>query len=94
VPTSGFELRFIEFSGVSRNTVRGRIQDPGSTRMQLRVRDINAAIAAFKRFGGEVVSTGGKPLDLPAGNNTLKVAIVRDPNNLFVVLIESPPPAG
>ena len=91
VPTSGFELRFIEFSGVDKKTVQGRVQDPGSTRMQLRVRDIDAAIAVFKRFGGEVVSTGGKPLDLPAGNNTLKVAIVRDPNNLFVVLIQSPP---
>jgi predicted enzyme related to lactoylglutathione lyase len=94
VPASGFELRFVEFSGVDKKTVQGRVQDPGSTRMQLRVRDIDAAIAAFKRFGGEVVSTGGKPLDLPAGNNKLKVAIVRDPNNLFVVLIESPPPAG
>jgi predicted enzyme related to lactoylglutathione lyase len=94
VPTSGFELRFIEFSGVDKKTVQGRVQDPGSTRMQLRVRDIDAAIAVFKRFGGEVVSTGGKPLDLPAGNNKLKVAIVRDPSNLFVVLIESPPPAG
>jgi catechol 2,3-dioxygenase-like lactoylglutathione lyase family enzyme len=91
VPTSGFELRFIEFSGVDKKTVQGRVQDPGSTRMQLRVRDIDAAIGVFKRFGGEVVSTGGKPLDLPAGNNTLKVAIVRDPNNLFIVLIESPP---
>ena len=94
VPTSGFELRFIEFSGVDKKTVQGRVQDPGSTRMQLRVRDIDAAIAVFKRFGGEVVSTGGKPLDLPAGNSKLKVAIVRDPSNLFVVLIESPPPAG
>jgi hypothetical protein len=28
---------------------------------------------------------------LPAGNATLEVAIVRDPNNLFVVLIEAPP---
>ena len=93
VPTSGFEVRFIEFSGVDKKTVQGRVQDPGSTRMQLRVRDIDAAIAVFKRFGGEVVSTGGKPLDLPAGNNKLKVAIVRDPSNLFVVLIESPPPA-
>ena len=94
VPTSGFELRFIEFSGVDKKAVQGRVQDPGSTRMQLRVRDIDATIAVFRRFGGEVVSTGGKALDLPAGNNKLKVAIVRDPNNLFVVLIESPPPAG
>ena len=91
VPTSGLMYDFVDFKGVERKNVQGRIQDFGSTRVQLRVRDIEAAIAAFKRFGGEVVSTGGKSLALPAGNSTLKVAIVRDPNNLFVVLIEAPP---
>jgi catechol 2,3-dioxygenase-like lactoylglutathione lyase family enzyme len=91
VSGSGLMYDFVDFKGVQRSDVRGRIQDFGSTRVQLRVRDIDAAIAAFERFGGEVVSTGGKPLELPAGNSTLKVAIVRDPNNLFVVLIETPP---
>jgi catechol 2,3-dioxygenase-like lactoylglutathione lyase family enzyme len=94
VPTSGLMFDFVDFKGVDRRSVQGRIQDFGSTRLQLRVRDIDAAIDAFERFGGEVVSTGGRPLELPAGNSTLKVAIVRDPNNLFVVLIESPPPVG
>jgi hypothetical protein len=92
VPTSGIVIEFVEFAAAKR--VQGRIQDPGSTRMQLRVNDIEETIAAFKRFGGEVVSTGGVPLDLPAGNSTLKVAIVRDSNNLFVVLIQAPPPAA
>ena len=82
---------FVDFKGLERRSVIGRIQDFGSTRVQLRVRDVDAAIEAFKRYGGEVVSTGGKPLALPAGNSTLKVAIVRDPNHLFVVLIEAPP---
>jgi catechol 2,3-dioxygenase-like lactoylglutathione lyase family enzyme len=91
VPTSGLMFDFIDFKGLDRRTVQGRIQDFGSTRVQLRVRDVDAAIAAFERYGGEVVSTGGKALDLPAGNSTLKVAIVRDPNNLFVVLIGTPP---
>jgi len=94
VPASGLMYDFVDFKGVERKRVQGRIQDFGSTRVQLRVRDIDAAIAAFERFGGQVVSTGGRPLDLPAGNTTLKVAIVRDPNNLFVVLIQAPPPAG
>jgi hypothetical protein len=31
-------------------------------------------------------------MDLPAGPNTIKVAVVRDPNDLFVVLIQAPPP--
>jgi catechol 2,3-dioxygenase-like lactoylglutathione lyase family enzyme len=90
VPASGLMYDFVDFDGVQRSTVAGRIQDFGSTRVQLRVRDLAAAIAAFERAGGEVVSTGGRPLALPAGNSTLNVAIVRDPNNLFVVLIEAP----
>jgi len=93
VPTSGIMYDFVDFKGAGSKSVAGRIQDFGSTRVQLRVRDINAAIAALKAAGGEVVSTGGKPLALPAGNSTLQVAIVRDANNLFVVLIEAPPPA-
>jgi catechol 2,3-dioxygenase-like lactoylglutathione lyase family enzyme len=92
VPSSGLMYDFVDFRGVERKTVQARIQDFGSTRVQLRVRDIDAAIAAFKRYGGEVVSTGGQPLKMQAGNSTLEVAIVRDPNNLFVVLIEAPPP--
>ncbi len=92
VPSSGLMYDFVDFKGTERRTVQGRIQDFGSTRVQLRVRDIDAAIAAFERFGGEVVSTGGRPLALPAGNSTLEAVIVRDPNNLFVVLIEAPPP--
>jgi catechol 2,3-dioxygenase-like lactoylglutathione lyase family enzyme len=89
--TSGIKIQLVEFAGA--RAVAGRIQDFGSTRMQIRVNDIEEAIAAFKRFGGEVVSTGGVALDLPAGNGVLKVAIVRDPNNLFVVLIQAPPAA-
>jgi hypothetical protein len=29
--------------------------------------------------------------DLPAGNTTLKVGIVRHPDGLFIVLIQAPP---
>jgi catechol 2,3-dioxygenase-like lactoylglutathione lyase family enzyme len=96
VPTSGLVFELMDFKGVDRKTVHGRIQDPGSTRMQLQVRDVDAAIAALKQAGGAVQSTGGKSMDLPAGPNTIKVAMVRDPNDLFVVLIQAatPPPAA
>jgi catechol 2,3-dioxygenase-like lactoylglutathione lyase family enzyme len=93
IPGSGLVFEVMEFEGVPRQTVAGRIQDPGSTRIQLRVRDVDDTIAALAPFGGTVVSTGGQPLDLPAGNRTLKVAIAREPDNLFLVLIETPPPA-
>lgn len=94
VPTTGLVFELIDFKGVERRTVRGNIQDPGSTRVQLQVRDVDAAIAAFERAGGTVVSTGGKTVELPGrGSATTKVAIVRDPSNLFLVLLQAAAPA-
>jgi predicted enzyme related to lactoylglutathione lyase len=91
VPTSGLQFTLIDFRGVERKTVRAGVEDPGSTRIQLRVSDIEAAVAALGKAGGEFVSTGGKPLDLPAGQGTIKVGIERDPDNMFLVMIEAPP---
>lgn len=92
VPASGLVFEVMDYANIDRAVVRGRLQDPGSTRMQLRVRDVDAAVAELEKGGGTVVSTGGRPLELPIPNGSLKVAIVREPDNLFVVLIESPPP--
>src|SRR5262245_44610610 len=92
VPTTGLVFELIDFKGVDRRTVRGNIQDPGSTRIQLQVRDVDAAIAALKQAGSTVISTGGATVDLPGrGGSTTKVAIVRDPDNLFLVLLQAAP---
>jgi catechol 2,3-dioxygenase-like lactoylglutathione lyase family enzyme len=92
VPGSAVVLELMELTGIDRRTVSGSIQDPGSTRMQLQVRDLDAAIQAVVRAGGSVISTGGKPVELPAGRGAaIRAAIVRDPDNLFLVLIEARP---
>jgi hypothetical protein len=47
----------------------------------------------LKAAGGTVISTGGATVDLPGrGGTVTKTAIVRDPNNLFLVLIQTAPP--
>jgi len=89
VPGSGLVIEFVQFTARTR-TVAGRIQDPGSTRLQLQVRDLDAAIKAVVAAGGQVVSTGGMPVELPGGRGAaIRAAIVRDPDNLFLVLIQS-----
>jgi catechol 2,3-dioxygenase-like lactoylglutathione lyase family enzyme len=89
VPGSGLAIEFVQFNTGAR-TVAGRIQDPGSTRLQLQVRELDAAVQAFVRAGGHVVSTGGKPVEMPAGRgNPIKAVIVQDPDNLFIVLIQA-----
>ena len=93
MPTTGLVFEVMDYKGVDRKTLRGDLKDPGSTRFQMQVSDIDAAVAAFTKAGGTFVSTGGKPLELPVQNGAIKVGIVREPDNLFVVLIQSPPPA-
>ena len=94
VPTTGLTFELIDFKGIERRAVRGNIQDPGSTRIQLQIRDVDAAIAALKQAGGAVVSSGGTTVELPGrGGATTKVAIVRDPDNLFLVLLQAAPAA-
>jgi catechol 2,3-dioxygenase-like lactoylglutathione lyase family enzyme len=88
VPTSGLVMELIEFRGSRSRPEPARIADPGSTRMQLRVADIDAAIVAVTQAGGELVSAGGRPLDVAAGDSARKIGIVRDPDDLFLVLIQ------
>ena len=85
-------IEFVQFKEAGRS-VKGRIQDPGSTRLQLQVRDLDAAIKAVVRAGGHVVSTAGRPVELPGGRGApTRAAIVQDPDNLFLVLIQAAPP--
>jgi catechol 2,3-dioxygenase-like lactoylglutathione lyase family enzyme len=94
VPTTGLTFELMDFRGIERRSVRGNIQDPGSTRIQLQIRDVDAAIAALKQAGGAVVSSGGTTVELPGrGGATTTVAIVRDPDNLFLVLLQAAPAA-
>lgn len=92
VPGSGRVIELIEFKDMRRHAERARVQDLSSTMIQLRVADVDAAAAAVVQAGGTFVSTGGRPLDLPAGDSTLKAGIVRDPDDLFLMLIQAPPP--
>lgn len=92
VPSTGLVFELIDFKGVDRRMVKSNLQDPGSSRIQLQVRDVDAAVAAVKAAGGTVQSSGGAPVELPARGGTIKTAIVRDPDNLFLVLLQAAAP--
>lgn len=93
VPGTGLIVEFIEYRGVDHRRVASDLRDPGSTRIQLQVRDVDEAVRELKSAGGVVISTGGAPVELPrTGGPPIKVAIVRDPNNLFVVLLQAARP--
>jgi len=92
IPGSAVQVEFLEFKGVDRKTVDGRIQDPGSTRLQLRVKDSDAAVKSLVAAGGKVITTGGS--GGPIIMSGLRVALVRELNNLFLVIMaQAPRPA-
>ncbi len=86
IPGSSVAMTLIEFKNIDRKPLKGRVQDPGTAILQLRVRDVTALTAKLKAAGATVVTTGGVPVELRAG---VKISVVLDPNNLMLELIQS-----
>ena len=88
MPGTSQPMTLIEFKNIERKELSGRTQDPGTAILQLIVRDVTALTKKLKDAGVPVVTTGGAPVDItPPG---LKIALVRDPNNMLIELIERP----
>src|SRR5438128_1583641 len=76
----GFMMFLIAWSGFT---------NPG--RLQLRVRDTDATVKALTASGGQLITVGGNggPIDMRG----LRVGIVRELNDLFLVIFTQPPAA-
>ncbi len=88
IPGTAVPFTLIEFKNIERKELSGRTQDPGTTVLQLIVRDVTALTAKLRAAGVPVVTTGGEPVQVAPG---LKIAIVKDPNNLLLELAERSP---
>ena len=86
-PGSSFVLEFIEFRGVGQTkTLKSRVQDPGSYRLQLNVSDIDETLQSLRATGARIVSTNQRPVRMTFGTNPWRLAVVEDLNNLFLVV--------
>jgi hypothetical protein len=84
------DLEFLEVTGIERHPLAARIQDPGAARLQLTVRNLEAAIDMYKKAGpSTVVSSRGEIITQPQ----YRVAVVSDLNGLFLVLTDRRAPA-
>ncbi len=87
VPGTSDVIRLIEFRGIDRKPLGARLQDPGMAMLQVIVGDVDAVVATLRAGGASIVTVGGAPLAF----GPLRIAVVRDPNNLFLELIQRPP---
>jgi hypothetical protein len=94
VPGSPLQIDFLEFDGADGTSMPSRIQDPGSMRLQLSGVDSDRVARALQDGGGAVISTRGQVFTYttaPARPGVpFRLAIVRDVNNLFLVLMQGP----
>jgi predicted enzyme related to lactoylglutathione lyase len=84
LPGTAFSITAIEFRDIERKPHGARLQDPGTSMLQLMVRDVDSLLKTLKAGGAAVVSVGGEAVTMGA----LRLAVVRDPNNLFLELIQ------
>jgi len=90
IPGADFTFEFIELTGQPRTPRHPRLQDPGASVLVLTVRDVDAALAAVKKAGAEVVTLGGAPMALRPGQKT-RAVFVKDPDGFYVELLQFDP---
>ena len=80
IPGADVRLTLVQFSGVAASPIRQRLQDPGSVKLVVRVRNIDAAFARVRDRIARVYTEGGAPMkpEGPAAVNT--AVIMRDPD--------------
>jgi catechol 2,3-dioxygenase-like lactoylglutathione lyase family enzyme len=88
IPGTAVPMTLIEFRDIERKRLSGRTQDPGTAVLQLVVRDVYTLTAKLRAAGVPIVSIGGKPVEVRPG---LDIAIVRDPNNMLLELVQRTP---
>jgi catechol 2,3-dioxygenase-like lactoylglutathione lyase family enzyme len=88
IPGTTVPFTLIEFKNIQRKELSGRTQDPGTTVLQLVVKDVTALTKKLKAAGVPIVTTGGEPVQV---SPALKIVIVKDPNNMLLELVERTP---
>jgi lactoylglutathione lyase len=86
IPGSSTAFTLIEFKNVARTALTGRVQDPGTAIVQLRVRDVDGLTRRLRTAGVPIVTQGGEAVEIRPG---LKIVIVRDPNNLMLEFMQT-----
>lgn len=85
IPGTMLQTTFIEFKDIARNPLHTRVQDPGTSILQLNVKDMDALLKTLKAAGYPAVSPDGQPVII---GGATRYALVRDPNNIYLEFIQ------
>ena len=89
VPGEGLGFELTEFSNVTRNGAQPRVTDPGAPHMKLLVADLEPVVAAAKRIGATIVTTGGAPVTIQTASGPQRALLLRDPDGYLVMALQA-----
>lgn len=90
----GTRFELTHFKGLERQPGIAEYWDPGAGSLVLYVRDIDALVAAAKKAGAQIVTTGGAPVEIATADGKRRSIVLRDPDGFFLQLVEEAPGAG
>jgi len=85
VPGTKSRIEFYEFKGVSRTPFHGRVPDPGTPAIALRVTDLDVLLQRLNSAKVTVVSTGGVPAQF---SPTIRNIFIEDPDGFKIELFQ------
>lgn len=94
IPGSEMAVEIVEFKDIASVPAQPRLQDPGAIILRLTVRDLGAVMARLRQAKTPVVTTGGEPLNLDGSAGTAREVVVRDPDGIFVRLVQPAASSG
>jgi catechol 2,3-dioxygenase-like lactoylglutathione lyase family enzyme len=77
-------LRYLDYKDTPRTPIRTRLQDPGSTVMRMSVRDLAGIVKEMKAAGVTFITKDGEPVNA----NSSQYVMVRDPDNIYLDLVQ------
>jgi catechol 2,3-dioxygenase-like lactoylglutathione lyase family enzyme len=91
IPASEMAVEIVEFKDHAASPVQPRLQDPGAIVLRLIVRDLDVVMGRLKKAKTPVVTTGAEPVILDGSAGKTREIVVRDPDGIFVRLIQPDP---
>jgi predicted enzyme related to lactoylglutathione lyase len=84
IPGAELGVSMLEFRDIYRKPLKTKVQDPGTSIVQLYVDDVAAMTRQLVSAGGTLITTGGGPVELFPG---VLLALVRGPDNVYLELL-------
>ncbi len=78
-----------DFKDVGTKNIRRKLTDPGATLMTLTVRDLDAQVAKLVAAHAEIVTPGGKPMNVKTASGGQRQIVVKDPDGYFLLLAQA-----